>query len=196
MSRTATIERRTKETEISLRLDLDTGGPSTVDTGIPFMDHMLELMSAHGFFEMAIKARGDTQIDDHHTVEDLGITLGMALQKLLGDKTGIRRYGEAAIPLDDVLVRVVIDISNRPLLAYRVALQKTTAGAFDTGLIKEFFRALTTHAGLTLHIDLLSGDEPHHVSEAIFKAFGRALDQATGIEARLKGKAPSTKGVL
>lgn len=196
MSRTATIERRTKETEISLRLDLDTGGPSTVDTGIPFMDHMLELMSAHGFFEMAIKARGDTQIDDHHTVEDLGITLGMALQKSLGDKTGIRRYGEAAIPMDDVLVRVVIDISNRPLLAYRVALQKTTAGAFDTGLIKEFFRALTTHAGLTLHIDLLSGDEPHHVSEAIFKAFGRALDQATGIEARLKGKAPSTKGVL
>ena len=167
-----------------------------MDTGIPFMDHMLELMSAHGFFEMAIKARGDTQIDDHHTVEDLGITLGMALQKSLGDKTGIRRYGEAAIPMDDVLVRVVIDISNRPLLAYRVALQKTTAGAFDTGLIKEFFRALTTHAGLTLHIDLLSGDEPHHVSEAIFKAFGRALDQATGIEARLKGKAPSTKGVL
>jgi len=167
-----------------------------VDTGIPFMDHMLELMSAHGFLEMEIKARGDTQIDDHHTVEDLGITLGMALQKSLGDKTGIRRYGEATIPMDDALVRVVIDISNRPLLAYRVALQKTTTGAFDTGLIKEFFRALATHAGLTLHIDLLSGDEPHHVSEAIFKAFGRALDQATGIEARLKGKLPSTKGVL
>jgi len=196
MNRTTAIERKTKETEIWLRLDLDAGGPSRVDTGIPFMDHMLELMSAHGFLEMEIKARGDTQIDDHHTVEDLGITLGMALQKSLGDKTGIRRYGEATIPMDDALVRVVIDISNRPLLAYRVALQKTTTGAFDTGLIKEFFRALATHAGLTLHIDLLSGDEPHHVSEAIFKAFGRALDQATGIEARLKGKLPSTKGVL
>ncbi|MCF8142824.1 MAG: imidazoleglycerol-phosphate dehydratase HisB [Deltaproteobacteria bacterium] len=196
MNREATIERKTKETEIFLRLNLDSGAPSRVDTGIPFMDHMLDLMSAHGFLEMELKARGDREIDDHHTMEDLGITLGMALKTSLGDKRGIRRYGEATIPMDDVLARVVIDISNRPLLAFRVSLEKTTTGTFDTGLIKEFFRALVTHAGLTLHIDLLSGDEPHHVSEAIFKAFGRALDQAVGIETRLRGNLPSTKGVL
>jgi len=196
MNREATIDRKTKETDILLRLNLDGGAPSRVDTGIPFMDHMLDLMSAHGFLEMELKARGDREIDDHHTMEDLGITFGMALKKSLGDMRGIRRYGEATIPMDDALARVVIDISNRPMLAYRVPLRKTTTGKFDTGLIKEFFRALATHAGLTLHIDLLSGDEPHHVSEAIFKAFGRALDQATGIEPRLKGNLPSTKGVL
>ena len=160
------------------------------------MDHMLDLMSAHGFMELEIKARGDREIDDHHTVEDLGITFGMALKESLGDKRGIRRYGEATIPMDDALARVVVDISNRPVLAYRVTLKKSTTGTFDTGLIKEFFRAVATHAGMTLHIDLLSGDEPHHVSEAIFKAFGRALDQATGIESRLKGQLPSTKGAL
>ncbi len=160
------------------------------------MDHMLDLMSAHGFLELELKARGDREIDDHHTVEDLGITLGMALKKALGDKRGIQRYGEATIPMDDALAMVVIDISNRPILAYRVTSERTTAGAFDTGLIKEFFRAVATHAGLTLHIDLLAGDEPHHVSEAIFKAFGRALDQATKIETRLKGSLPSTKGVM
>ncbi|MDQ1334784.1 MAG: imidazoleglycerol-phosphate dehydratase [Thermodesulfobacteriota bacterium] len=196
MKREATIERKTKETEIFLRLDLDGNAPSKVDTGIPFMDHMLDLMSAHGFLELELKARGDREIDDHHTVEDLGITLGMALKKALGDKRGIQRYGESTIPMDDALARVVIDISNRPILAYRVTSERTTAGAFDTGLIKEFFRAVATHAGLTLHIDLLAGDEPHHVSEAIFKAFGRALDQATKIETRLKGSLPSTKGVM
>lgn len=196
MKRETTIERKTKETEIFLRLDLDGNAPSKVDTGIPFMDHMLDLMSAHGFLELELKARGDREIDDHHTVEDLGITLGMALKKALGDKRGIQRYGEATIPMDDALARVVIDISNRPILAYRVTSERTTAGAFDTGLIKEFFRAVATHAGLTLHIDLLAGDEPHHVSEAIFKAFGRALDQATKIETRLKGSLPSTKGVM
>jgi len=196
MKREATIERKTKETEIFLRLDLDGNAPSKVDTGIPFMDHMLDLMSAHGFLELELKARGDREIDDHHTVEDLGITLGMALKKALGDKRGIQRYGESTIPMDDALARVVIDISNRPILAYRVTSERTTAGAFDTGLIKEFFRAVATHAGLTLHIDLLAGDEPHHVSEAIFKAFGRSLDQATKIETRLKGSLPSTKGVM
>lgn len=196
MKREATIERKTKETEIFLRIDLDGNAPSKVDTGIPFMDHMLDLMSAHGFLELELKARGDREIDDHHTVEDLGITLGMALKKALGDKRGIQRYGESTIPMDDALARVVIDISNRPILAYRVTSERTTAGAFDTGLIKEFFRAVATHAGLTLHIDLLAGDEPHHVSEAIFKAFGRALDQATKIETRLKGSLPSTKGVM
>jgi len=196
MNRETTIERKTKETDIYLRLNLEGSAPSKLDTGIPFMDHMLDLMSAHGFMELEIKARGDREIDDHHTVEDLGITFGMALKESLGDKRGIRRYGEATIPMDDTLARVVIDISNRPVLVYRVTLKKTTTGTFDTGLIKEFFRAVATHAGMTLHIDLLSGDEPHHVSEAIFKAFGRALDQATGTENRLNGKLPSTKGAL
>jgi imidazoleglycerol-phosphate dehydratase len=160
------------------------------------MDHMLNLMAAHGFMEIDLKARGDREIDDHHTVEDLGICLGLALKKSLGDKSGIRRYGEATVPMDEALARIVIDISNRPILVYRVTLKKTTTGTFDIGLVREFFRALAANAGITLHIDLLSGDEPHHVSEAIFKAFGRALDQATGIEARLSGELPSTKGVL
>jgi imidazoleglycerol-phosphate dehydratase len=196
VNREATIERKTKETDIFLRLNLDGDTPSKLDTGIPFMDHMLDLMSAHGFMEMELTARGDREIDDHHTMEDLGIVLGMALKQSLGDKRGITRYGEATIPMDDALARVVIDISNRPILVYRVTLNKTTTGTFDTGLIKEFFRALVTHAGITLHIDLLTGDEPHHVSEAIFKAFGRALDLATGIETRLRGNVPSTKGML
>ncbi len=196
MKRAATVERKTRETEVFLRLDLDGDAPSKIDTGIPFMDHMLSLMSAHGFMEMEFTARGDREIDDHHTVEDLGIVFGMALKEALGDKGGIRRYGEATIPMDEALARVAIDVSNRPFLAYRVCLDRTMTGTFDTGLIKEFFRAVATHSGLTLHIDLISGDEPHHVSEAVFKAFGRALDQATGIETRLKGDLPSTKGVL
>ena len=196
MKREAKIERKTKETDISLLLNLDGVGPSRVDTGIPFMDHMLELMAAHGFMEIDLKARGDREIDDHHTVEDMGICLGMALKESLGNKGGIKRYGESTVPMDEALARIVIDISNRPILVYRVTLNKSTTGTFDIGLVKEFFRALATHAGITLNINLLSGDEPHHIAEAIFKAFGRALDQATGIEARLSGNLPSTKGVL
>ena len=196
MKREAKIERKTKETDISLLLNLDGNGPSRVDTGIPFMDHMLDLMAAHGFMEIDLKARGDREIDDHHTVEDLGICFGMALKESLGDKGGIRRYGESTVPMDETLARIVIDISNRPILIYRVTLKKSTTGTFDIGLVKEFFRALAINAGITLHIDLLSGDEPHHVAETIFKAFGRALDQATGIEVRLSGNLPSTKGVL
>ncbi len=196
MNRKATIERKTRETEISLEIDLDCSDPSKVDTGIPFLDHMLDLMATHGFMQLVIKGRGDTQIDDHHTVEDLGICLGVALKQALGNKEGIRRYGEATVPMDETLVRVVLDISNRPFLAYRVNLKKNTAGNFDVGLIKEFFRALAFNAGITLHIDLLSGEEPHHISEAVFKAFGKAFDQATRLESRLKGKLPSTKGLL
>ena len=194
--REASIERKTSETEISLKLNLDSAGPSTVDTGIPFINHMLDLMAAHGFMQLALKGRGDTEIDDHHTVEDLGICFGLALKQALGKKEGIKRYGEATVPMDETLARVVLDISNRPFLAYRVNYKKNTTGSFDLGLIKEFFRALAFNAGITLHIDLLSGDEPHHISEAIFKAFGKALDQATGLESRLKGKLPSTKGIL
>lgn len=196
MARKATIERKTKETAITLSLNIDSSDPSSIDTEIPFINHMLDLMAAHGFMQIQLKGRGDTEIDDHHTVEDLGICLGSALKQALGQKEGIRRYGEATVPMDETLVRVVLDISNRPFLGYRVNFKKITTGHFDLGLIKEFFRALVFNAGITLHIDLLSGEEPHHISEAVFKAFGKALDQATRLESRLKGKLPSTKGLL
>lgn len=195
-TRAASIERKTRETEISLKLNLDSADPSTVDTGIPFINHMLDLMATHGFMQLVLKGRGDTEIDDHHTVEDLGICLGLALKQALGNKEGISRYGEATVPMDETLARVVLDISNRPFLAYRVNFKKSTTGSFDLGLIKEFFRALAFNAGITLHIDLLSGEEPHHISEAVFKAFGKALDRATRLESRIKGKLPSTKGLL
>ena len=196
MKRNSKIDRKTKETEIHLKLSLDGTGLSSVDTGIPFMDHMLTLLTAHGFMDMELTARGDTEIDDHHTVEDLGICLGSALNEALGDKRGIKRYGMATIPMDETLIRVVIDISNRPILSYRVPLKKRTTGTFDVSLMKEFFRALVINAGITMHIDLLAGEEPHHISEAIFKAFGRALDQASSLEDRLDGSVPSTKGLL
>lgn len=196
MKRNSKIDRKTKETEIHLKLNLDGTGLSSVDTGIPFMDHMLTLFTAHGFMDMELTARGDTEIDDHHTVEDLGICLGSALNEALGDKRGIKRYGMATIPMDETLIRVVIDISNRPILSYRVPLKKRTTGTFDVSLMKEFFRALVINAGITMHIDLLAGEEPHHISESIFKAFGRALDQASSLEDRLDGSVPSTKGRL
>ena len=196
MKRKAIVERKTKETEIKLDLDLNGKGQFKIDTGIPFMDHMLTLMAAHGYLDLQIAAKGDTEIDDHHTVEDLGICLGQAINKALGKREGIRRYGEAAVPMDEALAKVVIDISNRPFLAYRVTFQEAKSGNFDVSLIKEFFRAVAFQAGITMHIDLLSGDEAHHVAEAIFKAFGRALDQATGTEDRLGSDVPSTKGVL
>ena len=194
--RTARIERKTKETEILVQLNLDGNGRSVVDTGIGFMDHMLDLMTAHGLMELELKARGDREVDDHHTVEDLGICLGQAFNEALGSRKGIRRYGEAVIPMDDALGSVVVDLSNRPFLAYRVELPRSLSGTFDMGLLKEFFRALTIHAGMTLHIDRLAGEEPHHISEAIFKGFGRAIDQAATMEERLNGILPSTKGIL
>jgi imidazoleglycerol-phosphate dehydratase len=196
MARQAKIDRKTKETEIHLTLDLDGSGRSRIATGIPFMDHMLSLMAAHGFLDMELSAKGDREIDDHHTVEDLGICLGLALRESLGDKCGIRRYGDASVPMDEALARVVMDISNRPILCYRVSLKKRTTGTFDVGLIKEFFRAVVTNAGITVHVDVLAGEDPHHISEAIFKAFARALDQASGFETRLNGDVPSTKGLL
>ncbi len=196
MARQATIDRKTKETDIKIKLDVDGSGVAKVDTGVPFMDHMLTLMAAHGFLDLEIIAKGDTEIDDHHTVEDLGICMGQVINKALGEKKGIRRYGDAIIPMDEALARVIMDISNRPHLAYRVALNRTTTGTFDVGLVNEFFRALITHAGITMHVDLLQGDEPHHAAEAIFKAFARALDKACSQEPRLGGEVPSTKGVL
>ncbi|MFC1884797.1 imidazoleglycerol-phosphate dehydratase HisB [Thermodesulfobacteriota bacterium] len=196
MVRKAKIKRKTKETDIRLVLDLDGSGISKVDTGIPFLDHMFNLMTAHGFLDMELKAKGDTEIDDHHTVEDLGICFGKGLKKALGEREGIIRYGEATVPMDEALVRVVVDLSNRPFLAYRVPLKKRTSGAFDVGLVKEFFRSVVINGGITLHVDLLEGEEPHHVSEAVFKAFARALDQATALENRLGRNVPSTKGLL
>ncbi|SPD72824.1 Imidazoleglycerol-phosphate dehydratase [uncultured Desulfobacterium sp.] len=196
MTRQAKIDRKTKETDIKIKLDIDGRGKSKVDTGIPFMDHMLTLFAGHGFMDLEAIARGDTRVDDHHTVEDLGICMGMAVKEALAAKKGIRRYGEATIPMDESLARVVVDLSNRPNLAYRVRLKKTTTGSFDVGLVKEFFRALVTSAGISMHVDLIAGEEPHHISEAIFKAFARALDQACGPEERLAGEVPSTKGVL
>ena len=196
MSRKAAIDRKTRETEIHLKLDLDGSGISNIKTGVPFMDHMLVLMAAHGFMDIELSAKGDTEIDDHHTVEDLGICVGRAIKDALGEKRGIIRYGAALIPMDEALVRVVLDISNRPILLYRVAFETRRSGTFDVGLIKEFFRALVTQAGITMHVDLLAGEEPHHISEAVFKAFARALDQATGLDERLKGEVPSTKGII
>jgi len=196
MGRQGNIERKTKETQIQISLDLDGSGRSEVKTSIPFMDHMLSLLAAHGFMDLVVTATGDIEVDYHHTVEDLGISFGLALKEALGEKKGIRRYGEATVPMDEALARVVMDVSNRPMLSYRAALERRTSGSFDVGLIKEFFRGLVSAAGLTMHVDLLEGEEPHHISEAIFKSFARALDQATSVENRLKGDALSTKGVL
>jgi len=196
MERKATVERKTKETDIKLELNLDGGGISKIDTGIPFIDHMLDLMAARAFMDIQITAKGDTEIDDHHTIEDLGICLGKAINQALGEKRGIRRYGQATIPMDEAMTRVAIDISNRPFLAYRVSLKRTNTGKFDVNLVKEFFRALVNYSGITMHIDLVSGDDAHHIAESIFKAFGIALDKAIGIESRLEDAVPSTKGIL
>ncbi|MEJ2726429.1 MAG: imidazoleglycerol-phosphate dehydratase HisB [Deltaproteobacteria bacterium] len=196
MKRKAKLSRKTKETDIRLELSFDGKGSADIDTGIAFMDHMLRLTAAHGFMDLSIAARGDTEIDDHHTIEDLGICLGTAIREALGDRKGLKRYGQAAVPMDEALARVVLDLSNRPFLAYRVSVKESKTGRFDINLLKEFFRALVNQSGITLHVDLISGDDPHHVAEAIFKAFAQALDQAASIEARRGGTVPSTKGVL
>lgn len=196
MERKAVINRKTRETEIELSLSLDGKGISDIKTGVPFLDHMLTLSAAHGFMDIHLSANGDTEIDDHHTVEDLGICMGTAIKEALGEKKGIHRYGQAVVPMDEALARVVLDISNRPYLAYRVSVEEHMTGRFDISLIEEFFRALVNYAGITMHVDLISGKDAHHVAESIFKAFGRALDTATGTEERLKGEIPSTKGML
>jgi imidazoleglycerol-phosphate dehydratase len=195
LKRIAEIERKTRETDIKLTLNLDGTGSSSIDTGIPFLDHMLELLSAHGFIDIDLQAKGDTEVDYHHTVEDLGICLGSAINKALGDKKGIKRYGHAMLPMDEALARVVIDISNRPYLSYNVPLRESVTGRFDTSLLKEFFISVVNNARITVHIELLSGDDAHHGAESVFKAFASALDQATQIEQRLHD-VPSTKGVL
>lgn len=192
--RKAKVERKTRETDIKIDLNIDGSGKFDIKTGIPFMDHMLTLFTRHGLFDLKIRAKGDTEVDFHHTVEDIGIVIGEAIKKALKDMKGIKRYGEASTPMDETLATVSLDISGRPYLVYNVELPKRTKlKDFDPGLVEDFFRALVNHAGITLHINLLYGRDTHHILEAIFKAFGRALDQATMIDLRAKG-VPSTKG--
>jgi len=194
MLRKATIERKTKETDIKISLNLDGTGEYNIRTSVPFMDHMLSALARHGFFDLTIKAKGDTEIDDHHTVEDLGIAFGQALKKALGDSKGIRRYGDATVPMDETLAQVVMDLSGRPYLAYQVDLpKKYKLKDFDPGLAEDFFQSVANHAGMNLHIRLHYGRDVHHMLEGIFKAFGRALDQATSLDPRIKGVL-STKG--
>ena len=193
--RYARMARATKETDIQLELTIEGKGASAITTGIPFMDHMLTLMTAHGFFDLTIGAKGDIEIDDHHTIEDIGIVLGEAFNKALGDRKGIRRYGKSLVPMDESLASVVIDFSNRPCLVYNVGLKCETTGRFDTQLIQEFFRAFVNQSGTTLHINLMYGENTHHIIEAVFKAFGQALDEATMLDDRITDVL-STKGIL
>jgi len=195
MNRTADVDRKTKETAITLKLCLDGTGKHEIDTGVPFFDHMLSLFSAHGFFDLFITARGDLEVDLHHTIEDVGLVLGEALKKALGDRKGIRRYGHVVLPMDDAMASVTIDLSNRPYLVYNVIPIPFQGGKFDTGLAREFFRAFSTQGGMNLHINVFYGQNEHHIIESVFKAAGRALDQAISIDERIKG-VRSTKGVL
>ena len=195
-SRTATIERNTRETRITLTVDLDGSGASRLDTGIPFFEHMLEQVARHGVVDIDLGASGDVAVDDHHTVEDTGIVLGQAIAQALGDKRGIARYGHAYVPLDEALSRVVIDFSGRPGLFYRVSYPRARIGSFDVDLIREFFQGFANAASATVHVDSLQGVNAHHVAETVFKAFGRALRMAAAPDARIGGTVPSTKGVL
>ncbi len=196
MTRAAEARRKTKETEVRVRLSLDGTGRAQVNTGIGFFDHMLESLARHALYDLEVVAAGDLHVDAHHTVEDVGIVLGQALSQALGDRRGIRRYGEATVPLDDALARVVVDVSGRPYLAYHAEPPTwQRLGDYDVALTPEFFRALTTHGGLTLHMDLLRGQNAHHVVEAVFKAAARALGEATSLDPRVQD-VPSTKGSL
>ena len=189
------VVRKTNETDITLSITIDGQGKADVKTGVPFMDHMLTLFAVHGFFDLVITAKGDIEVDDHHTVEDIGICLGQAIKSSLGDFKGIKRYGTAAVPMDETLVRITTDLSNRPYLHYGVTLHDQKVGTFDTPLAEEFLRALTLHAGLTLHVEMVHGENAHHIIEAIFKALGKALDMATTIDTRIQGPL-SSKGSL
>jgi imidazoleglycerol-phosphate dehydratase len=192
----ADIERKTKETRIRVRLNLDGQGAATLATGIPFLEHMLDQVARHGMVDLEVQAEGDLHIDAHHTVEDIGITLGQAFHKAIGDKAGIRRYGHAYVPLDEALSRVVIDFSGRPGLTYDVKFTRALIGEFDADLVHEFFQGFVNHAQVTLHIDNLRGDNAHHQCETVFKAFARALRAAAEPDPRAAGVVPSTKGTL
>lgn len=195
MARTANIERTTNETAIQLFLNLDGTGEHSIETGVPFLDHMLTQIARHGFFDLEIEARGDLEIDAHHTVEDLGICLGEAFKQALGDKAGVRRFGRATMPMHESLAAVVLDFSGRPFLVYNVPLPKVQVGNFDLELVEEFLTAFCNHGGINLHVNLAYGDNLHHIVEAIFKALARALDEATGFDPRVAGVL-SSKGKL
>ena len=195
-ARKATVQRDTLETQISVSVNLDGSGESHFATGIPFLEHMLDQISRHGLIDLDIKAEGDLHIDDHHTVEDIGITLGQAFTQAVGDKKGINRYGHAYVPLDEALSRVVVDFSGRPGLEFHVDFTRAQVGGFDVDLFMEFFQGFVNHALVTLHIDNLRGDNSHHQVETVFKAFGRALRMALSPDPRMAGITPSTKGVL
>jgi len=195
MARAASVKRVTKETSIKLSIDLDGSGVGKICTSVPFLDHMLDLFARHGLFDLEIEACGDIDIDFHHTVEDIGIVLGQAIKEALGDKKGIRRYGQATVPMDETLASVATDLSGRPFLVYNVALPKVKIGEFDVELAREFFQALVNNLGANLHINVMYGDNVHHVLEACFKATARALDIATQMDPRIEG-VMSTKGKL
>ena len=194
--RQATVKRDTLETQIDVSINLDGRGSAEFDTGVPFLEHMLDQVARHGLIDMTVKAKGDLHIDAHHTVEDIGITLGQAFKQAVGDKKGIRRYGHAYVPLDEALSRVVIDFSGRPGLEYHADYPRARIGEFDVELLPEFFQGFVNHAQVTLHIDCLRGRNAHHIAETIFKAFGRALRMALEADERMQGVTPSTKGSL
>ncbi len=194
--RSASVERNTLETQISVGVNLDGNGDSRLDTGIPFLEHMLDQVARHGLIDLDVIAKGDLHIDDHHTVEDIGITMGQAFARAVGDKKGINRYGHAYVPLDEALSRVVVDFSGRPGLEMHVDFTRAQVGGFDVDLFYEFFQGFVNHAAVTLHVDNLRGDNTHHQAETIFKAFGRALRMALTPDPRAAGRTPSTKGVL
>ncbi|MBB5019080.1 imidazoleglycerol-phosphate dehydratase [Chitinivorax tropicus] len=194
--REAAITRNTLETQITVRLNLDGSGQSRFETGLPFLDHMMDQIARHGLIDLDIVAHGDLHIDGHHTAEDIGITLGQAFAKALGDKKGVRRYGHAYVPLDEALSRVVVDLSGRPGLSFHVEFTRAMIGQFDVDLFHEFFQGFVNHAGVTLHIDNLRGHNAHHQAETVFKAFGRALRMAVEPDPRMAGITPSTKGTL
>jgi len=195
MARTATINRSTKETSIKLTLELDGRGEHQIESGVPFFDHMLTQIARHGFFDLQLDAKGDLEIDAHHTVEDVGICLGEAFKKALGDKTGIRRYGRGTMPMHEALAAVILDFSGRPFLVFNVPLPKAQVGNFELELVEEFFTAFCNHSGANVHVNLAYGDNLHHIVEAVFKAFARALDDATQFDSRIEGVL-SSKGSL
>lgn len=195
-TRTATVTRNTLETQIEVTINLDGSGKFNAETGVAFLDHMMEQIARHGLFDLDIKAKGDLHIDAHHTVEDIGITIGQALKQALGDKKGIVRYGHSYVPLDEALSRVVLDLSGRPGIEFDVTFNRDKIGEFDVELFYEFFQGLINHAGITLHIDCIKGRNAHHIAETIFKAFGRALRVAVTLDQRALDQLPSTKGAL
>jgi len=190
------VTRDTKETQITITINLDGSGQGRFDTGVPFLEHMLDQIARHGMIDLDVTCKGDLHIDDHHTVEDIGIVFGQALKQALGDKMGVRRYGHSYVPLDEALSRVVLDLSGRPGLVYNLTFSRAWIGKFDVDLFEEFFHGVVNHAMITLHIDNLSGTNAHHQAETVFKAFGRALRMAVEFDERMTGKIPSTKGLL